>query len=77
MPLNTNRFDVLLIRSYQDDASLVASLLLSVGVIWPYCFELEHPVELETSFSSETKEVYDHPGEKWLGNATIVLQTQK
>ena len=44
-------------------------------VIRPYCLKPEHPVELETSFSSKMEEVQDHLGENWLGNTTIVLQT--
>ena len=41
----------------EDYALSVASLLLPVGIILPYCFEPECPVELEASFSNETEEV--------------------
>ena len=61
----------------EDDAFLIASLSLPVGIIQPYCFKLEHPVKLEESFASETEEVHNHSGEKWLGNTMIVLQAQK
>ena len=61
----------------KDDALSVASLLLPVEIIRPYCFKPERPVELEASFSSETEEVHNHPGEKWLGNTTLVQQTYK
>ena len=54
----------------KDDSSSVASLSLSVGIIRPYCFEPERPIELEVSSSSETEELDDHPGEEWLGNTT-------
>ena len=56
----------------EDNTLLVASLSLPVGIIRPSCFEPEYPVELEASFSSETEKVHNHPGEKWLGNVTIV-----
>ena len=46
----------------KDDSSSVASLSLSVGIIRPYYFELERPVELEESSSSETEELDNHPG---------------
>ena len=48
-----------------DDVLSVASLSLPVGIIRPYCFEPEHLVELDGSFSSETEDVHNHPGEKW------------
>ena len=54
----------------EDDTSSVASLSLSVGIIRPYCFEPERPVELEASSSSETEEFDDRPSEEWLGNTT-------
>ena len=54
----------------KDDSSSVASLSLSVGIIRPYCFEPERPVELEASSSSETEEFDDHPSEERLGNTT-------
>ena len=54
----------------EDDSSSVASLSLSVGIIRPYCFEPERPVELEASSSSETEEFDDHPSEERLGNTT-------
>ena len=64
-----------LVYYLSDDALLVASLLLLVEIIQPYCFEPEHPVEIEASMSSETEEIHNHPGEKWLGNTTMVQQT--
>ena len=39
------------------DASSVASLSLSLGDIWPYCFEPEQGVDLEMSTSSEAEEI--------------------
>ena len=54
----------------EDDSSSVASLSLSVGIIRPYCFDPERPVELEASSSSETEEFDDHPSEERLGNTT-------
>ena len=54
----------------EDDSSSVASLSLSVGIIQPYCFEPERPVELEESSSGETEELDNHPGEERLGNTT-------
>ena len=56
----------------EDNTLLVASLLLPVGIIRPCCLKPEYPVELEASFSSKMEKVHNHPGEKWLGNATIV-----
>ena len=75
--LNDNENDSILTGSVysssevtKDDSSSVASLSLSVGIIRPYCFEPERPVELEASSSSETEEFDDHPSEERLGNAT-------
>ena len=75
--LNDNENDSILTGSVysssevtEDDSSSVASLSLSVGIIRPYCFEPERPVELEASSSSETEEFDDHPSEERLGNTT-------
>ena len=64
-----------LVHSSLDDTLSVASLLLLVEIIQPYCFKPDCKVEIEASLSSKTEEVHNHPGEKWLDNTTMVKQT--